>query len=104
LLAPQPVEASDRGDDVEPKLVKSEEPDRDSEPEWNGECTIECRAERETDEACPPARASRCVELMALRAAKALPTRCCVSERPVAAPRVNIAPTATATSTVAPRT
>src|SRR5215468_2946941 len=95
-LAPQPVEDRSRGDAIEagPKPGKSEEPRLES--EWRAVLAEEW----ETDEACPWARESVWVELMAIPAAAASRDPWCAAGRLDAAPNVNDRPRTTARTTV----
>src|SRR5215831_17433610 len=84
---PQPVDARS-GERAEPAPV--------------AERLAEDPEERETDEACPWARESRWVELLALPPAEASPDLCCARMLPEAAPSVSSDTTTKATRTVAP--
>ena len=99
-LSPQPVEGKAASSrlaelEVEPKAGKSEELEAEG---------AACPEARETRDACPWARESEWVELMALRAAEASPARCCATWRPEAEPRVSSETTTRATIAVAPTT
>ena len=91
----RPPAAGSRKLEVEPKAGKSEELEAEG---------AACPEARETRDACPWARESTWVELVALPAADASPARCCATWRPEAEPRVSSEMTTRATIAVAPTT